>query len=224
MAEEFDRAAYVEAQNRVYRTLFVQYGRREEALCCSKQKQHERYASLIRHFPACDLQLLDYGCGLGDMKPWLALERPNWRYFGVDILKDFIESNREFHGSDDFDVVNGPQDIARDFDVCSLSGVFNIRSLSEAEHWTIIRESLTQLFDRVKVGLSVDFLASDVDFKQESAHHQDPAQLVDFVSRNLSRRWVLDKSYLPYEFSITIFKGVAISRPRNVYETSMAAP
>jgi SAM-dependent methyltransferase len=207
----------IDAQRQAYRALFLEHGRSEEALCWSKNKQAIRFSALTRFLPDQAASLLDYGCGLGDLRPWLAEHRPNFRYTGVDIVEEFIASNRDHFGTDAFKAIGGPADVPDSFDLVVLSGVFNLRTLDQAAHDVLIESTLASLFEKTRVALAVDFLSTDVDFRHQAGHHQDIGAMADFMSRRLSRRLVVDKSYLPYEYCITVWKDAEIERPRNVY-------
>ena len=45
------------------------------------------------------------------------------------------------------------------------------------------------------------------------------ADLINFISKNLTRRFKIDHSYMPYEFCVKIFKEQEILRPENVFKT-----
>ena len=206
---------------RVYRDLYLKHGRSEEALCWSKNKQENRFEALTRHIPNSASILLDYGCGLGDLKTWLSTSKPLISYRGVDIVPEFIESNKKALGAEYFSTITGPEDVAHKFDHGILSGVFNLRTLPEDIHWTLLQKTLTALFMNTRISLAIDFLSWDVDFKKENSYHQNPDSIGRFISQSLSRRWELNKSYLPYEYSVVIFKDVEIDSTRNVYANSL---
>ena len=209
------RQAIAEQQD-TYRNLFQKFGRSEEALCWSKNKQAERFAALTRFMPDGGADFLDYGCGLGDLKSWLAIERPQFRYQGVDILPEFIDSNRQQYPSASFSCIGGCEDVTGEFDYCAISGVFNLRTADLATHEAMIAATLTHLFGRVRRALSCDFLAPDVSYRKPDSHHQEIAPLAALAS-TLSRRYIIDKSYLPYEFCVTIFKDSEIDASRTIY-------
>lgn len=53
-------------------------------------------------------------------------------------------------------------------------------------------------------GIAVDFASPVVGFFAKDSYHQPPDALVEFVAVNLSRKFSIDHSYLPFEFSILI--------------------
>lgn len=218
-----DAERLLEDQRKAYKKLFDEHGRTEQALCCTKNKQGIRYTGLTRYMTAERATVLDFGCGLGDLKVWLGEKRPTYTYSGVDILEDFIFSNQQTFGPGIFKAISSPRDVTGRYDYCVLSGVFNMRTLGEAEHKALIEDTLQVLFEKVNIALAVDFLSTDVDFMHPQGHHQSPAATAEFVNSKLSRRWTLDKTYLPYEYCITVFKDVTIERPRNVYAQTAIA-
>lgn len=199
-----------------YRAAFQTHGRREEALNWSKHKQTERFAALCRGVEDGPATLLDYGCGFGDLALWLHHHRPSIVYTGADALAEFIASNREHLPQTRFLTVGSPAELDAPFDHVVCCGVFNIDTGAD-QHWNYVQEMLAGLFAKTRVALHVDFLAHDVDWRQDRAYHQDIAALVQFVETRLSRRYTLDRSYMPYEYCISIFADRAVAPERNVY-------
>jgi hypothetical protein len=56
-----------------------------------------------------------------------------------------------------------------------------------------------------------------VDFRQPQALHMNVEDIARFTRRNLSPRLVVDESYMPYEFTLVVFKDAEIMRPNNIY-------
>jgi hypothetical protein len=202
----------------LYRGAFQEHGRTEEALLWGKNKQSVRFAALCRHIADGPVSLLDYGCGLGDLIPWLRAHRPTITYTGADAVGAFIVSNREALPDHDFRLITVPSDVIGRFDHVVCSGIFNLNPDRDHEsHWRHVRETLLALFAKTKISLHIDFLAHDTDFRKPSAYHQDTKELVSFVETHVSRRYCLDRTYMPYEFCISIFADREIARDRNVY-------
>ena len=68
------------------------------------------------------------------------------------------------------------------------------------------------------INLVIDFQTEFVDFKTHDSYHQKIDDIVDFIYKNLSRRFSIDHSYLPYEYNINIMKEVEILKQLNVYK------
>jgi hypothetical protein len=63
----------------------------------------------------------------------------------------------------------------------------------------------------------IDFLSPDVDFQQETSQHIDYRMVLDWLVPGSSRRWILRHDYLPYEYSLVMFKNDEVSHPDNVF-------
>jgi len=202
----------------VYREAFAKYGRSEEALLWSKNKQAVRFAALCRHIPNHLASCLDYGCGFGDLATWLERHRPALGYVGADVVPDFIASNTAHFPDKTFLNVTHSGDVTKPFDHIVCSGVFNLDPANNPmRHWQHIQHTIADLFGKTRISLHIDFLAHDTDFRQPMAHHQDIHTLIQFVETRITRRYVLDRTYMPYEYCISLFADGQIERPRNVY-------
>ena len=67
--------------------------------------------------------------------------------------------------------------------------------------------------------LLVDFQTQFVDYKQNNAYHQNINYLSDYIVNNLSRRFEIIHSYLPYEYSVIIYKENEINKIDNTFLT-----
>lgn len=201
-----------------YRQAFRRHGRSPSAVLCPKGKQHLRYAALTAHIQRDEFSLLDFGCGLGHLLGFLGKRFRQFHYFGVDVVPEFVAECEKTFPQASFAHIRSHVDIVRDFDHAVLSGVFNLLYLPDREqHLEAVFGTLEYLFRHTAVALSCDFLSDQVDFQQPGAFHMNRAVLLEFVRTRLSRRYVLDHSYLPYEFALTVFKDQRIVRPANVF-------
>ena len=203
----------------LYRDAFQRHGHSPSAVLWPKGRQELRFEALTRFVSSENFAVLDYGCGLAHMKPFLDSRFASFSYAGVDIVPEFIAENRRRHADGSFAVIGSHHDVVDDYDYVLLSGVFNVRYGREDEsHKKIVRDTLTHLFNRCRVLLAVNFMSDRVDYRQPNSYHQNPLELHDFVSQHLTPRLVVDQSYMPYEFTLTAFRDAAIVRPDNVYK------
>jgi len=202
----------------LYRDAFKTHGRCEAALLWTKNKQSARFEALCRSIPDAGATLLDFGCGLGDLAQWLSIHRPTVRYAGTDALEEFVADNRRTLGKHRFTQISTPHDIVESYAHIVCCGVFNLDPDNDPErHWRHVRETIAVLYSKARVSLHVDFLAHDVDYRQPNTYHQNLADLIAFIEGNISRRYCVDRSYMPYEYCISIFADQEIEHGRNVY-------
>jgi len=204
---------------RMYADAFEKYGYSKEAVLWPKGRQEERFEKLTQHINgASRFSLLDFGCGLAHLKPYLDAKFNDFAYTGADIVDVFIRENRTRYPDSTFKVIQSFEGISENYDYSVLSGTFNLLYQDSYEkQWLYIQEVLAHLFKHTTRCLSCDFMTDQVDFVQPGAYHQNVMKLYEFVSTKLSKRLILDQSYMPYEFSIHIFKNVEIKRPENIY-------
>ena len=205
---------------KLYEDAFQQYGDSPHAVLCPKGRQGVRFHSLTRHINENEenFSLLDYGCGLAHLKPFLEDRYQNVTYVGADAVDAFIQSCKAKYPQSEFLSARSPENIDDNYDYIVSAGAFNLLYDNDIEiHRTIVFDIIEQLFAKTRVYLSVNMMTDIVDFHQPAAYHQNIIQLYNFVFDKLSRRLVIDQSYMPYEFTLTVWKDQYIQRPANLY-------
>ena len=141
-------------------------------------------------------------------------------YTGCDIVNDFIVHNsKKFKQSTFINSTN--QKISLNYDYTVVSGAFNILYFEdEVEHKKVVFETIKMLFKQTNKILSINFMTDQVDFKSPNAYHQNVKELYDFCYENITKRLNLDQTYMPYEFTITLFCDQEILIPVNTYNTN----
>lgn len=203
-----------------YHAKFEEFGVSSAAMLMPKGRHDARFSVVAEHLRKLNNPtLLDYGCGLGFLHDYLNEQKVSNRYFGVDMTRSFIESSRARVGSSArFEVIDPEEVLTEEFDVVYASGVFNLQSAkSEADSLAYVRKRLVNLLDISKKLLIVDFLSPDVDFEQEGSQHIDYRLVLDWLVPSFSRRWVVRHDYLPYEYTIIIFKDDQTEKPLNIF-------
>lgn len=202
-----------------YQEAYRLHGRSPGAVLCPKGRQDLRYAALTAAIRAPGFSLLDYGCGLANLKSFLDDRFDRFSYTGADLVPEFIADSTKAHAQGAFQLIRSHTDVSGTFDYVVLSGVFNILYAPDpARHLELVFETIEYLFQRTRVALACDFLSDLVDFQQPGAFHMSQVLLIENVRKRLSRRYALDHSYLPYEYALTVFKVQSIARPGNVFE------
>ena len=205
---------------KLYREALEKHGDSHRSVLLPKGRQKERFFALTRHIKGGDgFSIMDFGCGLAHLKNYLDARFSDYRYIGVDMLPEFIAANQRKFPDGEFCRIDSYRDIAGSYDYVVASGTFNILYDQDPEvHQEMVFAMLSHLFERTQVYLAVDFMTDDVDYVQEGAYHQSVSALYEFVYRNLSKRIVLDQSYMPYEYTLTVHKDQTVLKPDLVYQ------
>ena len=202
----------------IYSRKFQEHGYSPSSLGCPKGRQGLRFKALTSYLKFGSL--LDFGCGFGDLADYLENENKNVTYSGCDVMDEFLIMAKEQYPHKNFFKVKIGALINSEYDYVCASGVFNfLYSSNKNEHQDLVFKTLENLFSVARKSLSVDFLSPFVDFEVADMHQQKSDQLTEFVNLNLTRKFVIDHSYMPYEYCIHLFKDDDILRPNNVFKT-----
>lgn len=211
-----DRDAYVKR----YTERLREHSYSPEALGWGKSgRQDVRFSVLCEEvLRAPRSSVLDVGCGFADLYGFLRTRGWEGRYKGLDLVPGLLDVARERHPGVDvelLDIAEADPPEAPTFDYVVASGVFNAALEGEAntEH---IERSLARMFGFARVAVCVDFLSAFADFQHPIAWHTDPGWAVA-TARRLSPRLRLRHDYMPFEFSLFVYRDDGLS-DRGVFE------
>ena len=204
----------------MYEVAFTQHGDSPDAVLWPKGRQDIRFQALTKNISEKGgFSVLDYGCGLAHMKEYLDYRYENVSYMGADMLKIFIDAAKSKYPESSFYHVRSPEEISECGDYVFSSGVFNMLYTKDPkEHRDLVFNIISSLFERTNKFLSVNFMSDAVDFRQENSYHQNVEEIYHYVFKNLSRRLLVDCSYMPYEFTITIWKNYVLHFSNKNYQ------
>jgi SAM-dependent methyltransferase len=158
--------------------------------------------------------ILDVGCGFADLYDHVRSRGFRGRYVGVELVEPLAEEASRRHR--DIEIIRGDflkLKLKGKFDLAVASGVFNARCSSSM--YAYIKASLSKMLGCAKLA-AADFMSTYVDYRNEVAFHSDPKKIMD-VARQLTRRFVMRYDYMPYEFSLFLFRDASI-RANNVFQ------
>jgi SAM-dependent methyltransferase len=187
-----------------YDEAFLKYGESPKSLqWYTYRSQALRFRQLVADVEIGGKKILDVGCGLGDLLPFLYAKSDNFRYLGLDISEDFIEvakkryEGHEFRTCDPFS-----QKVKGSFDVVLLSGVLNIKVPNWLEERKQRIKKLYQLANEVAVfNMSGGFKPIP---EEPPVVYADTSEILDFC-RTLAPKVILRAHYLTKDFTIDMF-------------------
>src|ERR1051326_8256459 len=111
----------------LYQRALEAYGESPEALhWVDYPSMAVRFKHLVEDLSINGRSILDAGCGMGDLLPYLYAKADNFNYLGMDTNPGFIQIAKKRYGGHNFaagDPFNGK--LARRFDLVISSGVMN---------------------------------------------------------------------------------------------------
>jgi SAM-dependent methyltransferase len=192
-----------------YTSRYIEYGYSPKSLGWDKGKQDIRFKTLTSEYNFTNKTVLDIGCGFGDLNKELSrVYKDSYAYIGIDIVPSLISEGRiRFGDKNSVSFYEGDflsSEFAKPADFAIASGIFN-HKLVDGNNYSIIEESMKKAFDLCNDGFAFDFLSDRVDYRLTHTFHSSPELILSFAYK-LSRNVVLKSNYMPFEFSIFVFK------------------
>ena len=203
-----------------YDERFKKYGYSPTTLGWTKGKQNIRFDILSSFFDIQGKTILDIGCGFGDLNIYLSnVHGLNFRYIGVDIAQDLIQEAEIINNNMNAKFMVGDflkfEDI-QDVDICISSGIFN-HKFRKMDNYAFIRAIILKAFKISVEGVAFNFLSSKVDFRLAHTFHSEPEKILSYAYE-LTRNVILRNDYMPFEFSICLYKDDSFSKEDTLFK------
>ena len=206
-------------QRRFYSELYRAYGDDPRSLSWGdKVTQYERFDHLARIFPSRDaaFSVHEIGCGLGHFGDFLLERYPNASYSGSDVSAEFVEACRRKFPNSDFFLRNIVETVPTDrYDHLVISGTFDARLSATTTEWSdFVSGMIRSMYMLCRESISANFLTTfhDPAFAQSHLHYQSPAELIEFVVKELSRHYELDAGGPLYEYTLRLYRPETVRR------------
>jgi len=161
--------------------------------------------------PAEPVSILDVGCGLGDLVPFLQRRRDRVRYLGIDILPSMVEAARRRFPGEQFEVVDllKADPPGAPFDYVLASGALSVRL---PDHETFVRRMIERMLRLSTRGLAFNMQSARARTRTVLAqldtdiYYADPLELYAYC-RTLTPRTILREDFVTTDFAIFLFPG-----------------
>ena len=204
-----------------YCSRYEAYGYSPKTLGWDKGKQNVRFEVLTSPFQITGKKILDIGCGFGDLCYFLegknTPERTQFSYCGIDLVEPLIAEARNRHPAHTF--LSGDfLDLTLDetFDFAVASGIFNRKYEGNQDNYTLIEKSIAKALSLVREGIAFDFLSDKVDYQYAHTFHSSPSRILE-IAYQYSRNVLLRNDYMPFEFSLFIFKDDSFDKQDTLF-------
>lgn len=172
------------------------------------EEQNLRFDILFRGIELNNKTILDVGCGLGDLVPYLKNRlNNNFYYVGIDISKKLITHAKKKYSNSNVEFIHGDINTVNfdklpSIDVSIASGAFSFKAMG-IEEYTF--NTLNKMFEISKFCCSSNFLTKNVNFELLKNQHYYPDKTL-LKAYQISDKINLINDYPLYEFTIQIFK------------------
>lgn len=162
-----------------------------------------RFRELVKDIPVEGKTIMDAGCGLGDLLPYLYAKSVNFRYIGYDIKPEFVEHAKRHYEGHEFKVGDPLHQRLGLFDVVVSSGVMN----GNVKDWFKKRQKMiANLFDQTGEVLAFNMAGGQRAIPDDSLIAYADAQKIYDFCKTLTPHVKLNTEYLDKDFTITMFK------------------
>ena len=187
-----------------YQKLFEEYGisPKSEGWGTKEGKQSIRFEILCQIGDVSNSTILDIGCGFGDLFGYLKYKKSDVKYLGIDINNNLIDMGKKIYPGihlehRDFEI----KKFNKKFDWVLSSGITSYGS--NYPHLTSI---MKEMFRICKKGFSMNFVSNNVDYKTKNLFYSSPEKIIS-IAKLLTNRFVLRHDYMPYEFTLYVYKN-----------------
>jgi SAM-dependent methyltransferase len=162
-----------------------------------------RFRELVRDVPVEGMTVMDAGCGLGDLLPYLYSKSVNFRYTGYDLKPEFLDYAKRHYEGHDFKVGDPFHNRLGLFDIVISSGVMN----GNVKGWLRKRQKMiANLFDQTGVALAFNMAGGLRPIPDDSLiAYADANEIYEFC-KTLTKHVEMNTRYLDKDFTITMFK------------------
>ena len=166
-----------------------------------------RFRELVKDVPVQGKTILDAGCGLGDLLPYLYAKAADFNYLGLDTNKEFIEHAKRHYEGHLFEVGDPFNKQIGLFDVIISSGVMN----GNAPGWLAKRKRMIEnLWNQTGEVLAFNMAGGLKPIPPDPLiAYANPVEILEFC-QGLSSRVILKTDYLQKDFTIVMFKKTLV--------------
>lgn len=193
------------SEEEVYRSFYARYGESPKALQWIDYKSAaSRYRQLVADLDIRGKSVLDAGCGMGHLLPYLLAKTDDFRYVGVDITKPFVDFAKKQYEPYEFRVADAfADDFKEKFDITLTCGVLN----SNVPDWPNKRQAMIEkLFSLAREATAFNMAGSIGTMPHDRKIAYANALAVLEFCASLTPKIIFRSHYHSHDFTVVMFK------------------
>jgi len=198
-----------------YQNLYEKYGydSRSVGWGDKKGKQSLRFEILCQIGNFSNSSILDVGCGFGDFYEYLHYRKIRTNYHGVDINPNLIEIGKIVYPKISLEKRDiEKKKFRKKFDWVVASGI-----TSHGSTYPHLNSILTEMYRISRKGFAINFVSDNVDYKIKGLFYTNPEKIISLIKK-FSNRFILRHDYMPYEYTLYVYKNNKKTRNNIFYE------
>jgi SAM-dependent methyltransferase len=154
--------------------------------------------------------LLDFGCGAAHLIEYIRKnDMEQVHYSGLDLSQKFISLCQQKYPEQSFyclDILQNADQLPV-FDYVVMNGVFTEkRDLTQDEMWEYLQKMLLAIVPHTRRGIAFNVMSKNVEWERDDLFHLSHDLLTDFVTKKISRDYIVRADYQLYEYTTYIYK------------------
>lgn len=151
--------------------------------------------------------LLEVGCGYGSMWTYLQSQRVNADFTGIDLCEPMVLAAKARFPEQTWMAIDVFEwDEAPIFDYVVCNGLVNLKlDASLLAIKEMAKRLLSKMFALSRVGCSLNFMTSNVNYFAPHLYYQNPVELLGWCMTELTTKVRIDHAYSLYEFTIHLY-------------------
>jgi len=167
----------------------------------SAHSQQERFKVLAEIGGLRNTSVLDEGCGVGDLYPFLEERFPGIQYTGVDINPEAIAMAKEKHPDAAFVCADFTEYEGGFFDYVLSSGALTFHIDGHEE---VYRAHIRKMYELSRIGAAFNVLDASAITQDEEYAGYVPSELLAYC-QTLTPKLTLRHDYSPEDFTIYLY-------------------
>lgn len=162
-----------------------------------------RYRALSEVADLAGRQVLEIGCGFGDLGAYLAAKYAGVRYTGIDISAAMIETGRKVHPSLELQQADVLElDPSLRFDVVLAQGIFYLLGEQAQRKMQML---IRCMFERCRMATAFCTVSAWAEAKAETEFYPDPLDTLAYC-RSVTPWVTLRHDYHPGDFAVYMYR------------------
>ena len=166
---------------------------------------------VIRPSTAGKTRLLDFGCGTSYLFEYMLRNKiEGIEYTGLDLSRKFIQLSQAKFPMNPYycvDILEEESSIPR-FDYIVMNGVFTEKQeLSFDEMFSYFKSILVKVFQKADISIAFNVMSKHVDWERDDLFHLPFDLLASFLTKELTRDFVIRNDYGLYEYTTYVYKA-----------------
>jgi SAM-dependent methyltransferase len=192
-----------------YENLLKEFGFTSKSLGWNRDNQRLRFEILLKNLNIGKIDsILDVGCGYGDLYFYLIDNNITInKYIGLELVNEFyVETKKRLKDFNNINIFNIDfLDFNTSCDFIVGSGIFGVGNGMHENMINYVDSIIKKSIDIATYGFSYNFLSSNSNIKSSNLNFHVDVNEISSVIRRYSPRFIIDHSYSPFEFTVTVF-------------------